>query len=221
MTPTSTFSAFAPAVEESRELPKLNCLGHLGAIGDAHITASGVYARIPFVIEPTQGGKKGFGGILFRPEWLRPGFNPASLNAEDNGKTLHIVYKINIACNNQVSVLQGLSGSEENFNTLAAQIQSAIQDLPSDTPEETAVFISTVRDVIAEFASEVSPEVGYFSGQKMEDSGEKKPSGAKLKRPVAGQREIVGYFLPSADSHKRNEADAAKGKSVMAYSSDN
>lgn len=207
-------TGFAASIEL---LPKLNCMGRVSSVGEAHITASGTYARIPMTIDPIAGGQKGFIGFLFHPSWLVPGFNPESLAAEPNGKTLQIVYKLNVSCSNQPSLLQGVAGTAENFGTLAAQIQGAIEGLKYETPDEQAVFISTVRDVIAEFVQEVAPEVGYFLVQKLEDSGELKPNGSKLKLPVAGKREVGGFFLPSVSAHKRNEADAAKQKSIMAY----
>jgi len=209
-TNTATSSAFAPAIEDARELPKLNCLGYVGSVGEAKISQSGVYIVQPITIEPTQGGKKGFVNFLYRPEWLRPGFNPASLKAEENGNSLFTVYKMHVAGTNNLSTLAGIAGSDANFNLLAGQLQAAIEGV------DDANVPATVTAILQEFISENTPEIGYYSSQKMEATGEMNGT-RKVKRAVAGQREITGYFYPGADSDKRNVADAAKGRSVMAY----
>lgn len=208
---TATFSAFAPAQEDAKLLPRLNCLGYIGSVGEAKISQSGVFVVQPITIEGVQGGKKGFVNFLYRPEFLRPGFNPTSLKAEENGMSLWYVYKMHIAGTNSLSTLAGIAGTEENFNQLAAKIQSAIEGIEDvDVPP-------VVQGILQEFATEVNPEIGFFSSQKMEATGNKTDKGTKEKRPVAGQREVSGYFYPGPDSDKRNLADANKGRSVMAY----
>ncbi len=225
-----TFTGFASAQEDTRELPKLNCIGRIGSVGEAKVSANGVYVVQPITIEPTEAGKKGYVNLLYRPDWLRPGFDPRSLEGDG---TLGIVYKMHIGGARdknsgkitQLSTIAGLAGSEENFNALAGKIFSAVASIPevndADEPnvvsEKTEAFIRTVQETLTEFVNENNPDIGYYSVQKRQDTGELDANGKKVKVPVAGQREVNGFFFPNRESHKRNFANAASGKSVMAY----
>ena len=203
-TPQTSFG-FAAATEEARTLPKLACLGFIESVGEAKVSSSGVYIYQPFVIGASQAGKKTFAGLCYRPEWLRPGFNPDSLKAEPNGSTLFTVYKMNIAGSNSVSALAGFAGSEENFQALAAAIQEGIAD------KDDSEVMATVEDILRNFASENVQEIGYYSVQKTEKDAEGK------KVPVSGKRELGGWFFPGPEADKRHQAEAAKGKLQLAY----
>jgi hypothetical protein len=206
-TPQTSFG-FAAATEEARLLPKYACLGFIEAVGEAKVTKSGTYIYQPFTIGATQAGVKSFAGLCYRPEWLRPGFDPESLKAEPNGNTLFLVYKMNIAGSNSLSALAGFAGSEENFGQLAANIQTAIADL------DDADVMATVENVLREFTNETNQEIGYYSVQKKEKGADGK------KVPVAGNREIGGWFYPGPESAKYQASEAAKGKLEVRYELD-
>ena len=203
-TPQTSFG-FAAATEEARLLPKLACLGFIESVGTAKVSASGVYIYQPFKIGATQGGKKSFAGLCYRPEWLRPGFDPESLKAETNGNTLFTVYKMNIAGSNSLSALAGFAGSEDNFAQLAANIQSGIEGV------DDSEVMATVENILRDFTNDTAQEVGYYSVQKKEKGADGK------KVAVPGNREIGGYFYPGPEADKRHESEAAKQKLVLAY----
>ena len=203
-TPQTSFG-FAAARNEVKELPKLACIGFIESVGESKVSGSGIYIWQPFTIGATQGGKKSFAGLCYRPEWLRPGFDPESLKAEPNGNTLFTVYKMNIAGSNSLSALAGFAGSEDNFNQLAANIQAAIADKGDDE------VMATVEAILREFANETAQEVGYYSVQKKEKGADGK------KVLVEGKREIGGWFHPGPEADKRHAQDAAKGKLTLAY----
>ena len=205
MSNTQKSFGFAAAAEEVQVLPKLACYGFIEEIGEARVSKSNVYIYQPFTIGSTQAGKKTFAGLCYRPEWLRPGFDPESLKAEENGSTLFTVYKMNIAGSNSLSALAGLAGSEENFGALAAKIQQDIEG--RDDSEVMAIVENSLR----EFVLEVGPEIGYYSVQKKEKGDDGK------KFAVAGKRELGGWFWPGSEADKRHVAEAAKGKLTLAY----
>ena len=203
-TPQTSFG-FAAATEEARLLPKYACIGFIEAVGTAKVSKSGTYIYQPFTLGATQAGVKSFAGLCYRPEWLRPGFDPESLKAEPEGNTLFTVYKMNIAGSNSLSALAGFAGSEENFNQLAANIQSGIDGL------DDSEVMATVENILREFVNETNQEVGYYSVQKKEKGADGK------KVPVPGNREIGGWFYPGAEADKRHASEAAKGKLEVRY----
>ena len=205
MSNTQNTFGFAAATEEARLLPKYACLGRIESVGTAKIAKSGVYIYQPFVLGATQAGVKSFAGLCYRPEWLRPGFDPESLKAEPNGNTLFTVYKMNISGSNSLSALAGFAGSEANFNQLAANIQSGIEGV------DNSEVMATVENILRDFTNEAAQEVGYYSVQKKEKGADGK------KVLVPGNREIGGWFYPGQEADKRHASEAAKGKLEVRY----
>ncbi len=218
-----TFTGFASTFEETRELPRLNCIGRVTSVGEGKVSANGTYVVQPLTIEGTEAApSKSFVNLLYRPEWLVEGFDPRSLEGDG---TSGIVYKMHIGGARdknsgkitQVSTIAGIAGSEDNFNQLAGKIFSATKGQDFSTAEKLADFITVVSGVISEFVNETAPEVGFYSSQKKKETGEVDASGRKVKVADPGKREVSGYFFVNAESDKRNADSAAKGKSVQAY----
>lgn len=116
---------------EAAKLPKLVCVGRVADVLDAKVSESQKYIVQPIQIEALGSGRNYRANFLYRPEQLRPGFNPKSYKAEmeaADAESVITVYRRNILAEDsgksQPSLLRGLSGSDEVFGTLAHRLLS-------------------------------------------------------------------------------------------------
>jgi len=190
---------------EADALPKLACLGYVEKLGEGKITQKGVYHMQTIHIAPMESGKKGVVNFLYVPEWLDAGFNPATLKEEADGKALYFLYGKNIMSRQSMSVLQGIAGSEENFNTLSYNLITTEDKSPEG-----------IQAVLQNFFNEVGPTIGYVLQQRREKTGEVDENGKAIYELQPGY-EVGSFFHPTDSEKARIAKQAANGKLVVTF----
>lgn len=156
---------------EAAPKPTLHCVGRVGVIEEPRMTEGDKYVNIPINIEGLETGRSTKAYFLFRPEWLTKGFRPHTLKLNDSGA--YFVYGKNIAAEDSFSLLRGIAGSKEAFNTLANTLLNLEVDEATGGPA-----IEDVRNALVDFVdnnvdSEGSPVlIGYTLVQQQKDTGE-------------------------------------------------
>lgn len=195
----STFSPFLAAPVEI--LPALACIGTVETVKDGkQCAAPSIYAMVSMSLSPNESGKKAFVNFMFHPSWLESGYDPKELGQYENAKGLRFTYRKNICGSSDLSILAGISGSEENFHQLAGKLQA----LEEKTPEN-------VSEVIREFVNENNSEVGYILTQKQaknEETGKYEP---------ADGYEVGEWFYPTDENKRKLAKRAANGKLSLTF----
>lgn len=213
------------------KLPTIACVGYVDEVGEGKVSKSEVYINQPIKIRGNGANRSVTKYLLYRPEWLVPGFNPDTIKESGDGaRGMLFVYQSNIIPGRgakKISALQGLCGSEERFNELANRLLTASYPETGDnaTPEETAAatsaLIAQVRSILHQFlvveGGEAVP-VGYQMIQEKEDTGDVDEKGKKVK--VATERYTLGdFFYPTEQKLKnlRSFAQHQPGKMRVAF----
>lgn len=202
-------SPFAEA--EAQRLPTLFCIGYVSQVGDAKVSESGKYILQNLVVSPLGPGRMAFVRIMYRPEWLKPGFDPKSFKTLKDGSGMEFVYRSNIAGHDSVSNLKGLSGSDERFADLGARLQN-LSDVNPDTVKKVLTDFFTVEEGEAPFA------IGYDLRQGKDDTGEVNDKGKKIK--VLNNRYEVGswwFVTDKTKAAKRKQANKSPENYKVAF----
>jgi hypothetical protein len=205
----------------AQEKPRTAALGRVQAIGEAKVTQSKAYMLVKYELQGYGASPNQNGIFLFRPEWLMEGFNPASLEKFDNGKTFEMIYRKNVASREGMSVLQGLcGGDEQKFDELADRIFAlGIND--ASTEEDV---LEGVRGVLQQFLVDEGngDKVGYTIGHQMSKTDECDENG----KPIYVRErfmEIKSWFDPSNEKAVKGmvkRAAKSEGKFVIAFTED-
>lgn len=206
---------------EASRKPTLICVGTVGNVGQAKITASQNYILIPINLDPVDAGRKGKINFLYRPEWLVRGFKTHELKQAD--EKAHFVYSKFIASREKLSVLRGLCGSKEAF----ARLTKAILSLPDSGGNGPSM--EDVADTLRTFfESNVDADgqpvlVGYelVQARTKTDDYETDTKGKKRRIYLLDNRYEVGDFwdVTSEGIKKQNRrAEGSKGMVKMTYS---
>jgi hypothetical protein len=141
---------------------------------------------------------------LYRPEWLRPGFDPKTL--EDNPGAM-AVYRRHINSVSQMSALKGLAGSEEGFEELAGRLLG----LEEIEPE-------SVASVLSDYFEERSPVVGYVLKQR----SEKIEYGDEARWVKTDFYQVSSWFHPTEKelARLRRQAEKSNGRTLFLAGTD-
>lgn len=181
------------------EMPSLVCVGSVTAIADGKVTevkrdADGDekpnYQMNIISISGLGAGRSTKVNLLYRPEWLRPGFD---LNEQlevlkpSQAKAIRFVYENNLRApegSKIVPVLQGLAGNRENYAVLANRLLRLDE-----------ITLENVTDVLRTFLIDegYGEEIGYVLKQKEELTGEKDENGRPERRKTA-YYEVSKFF---------------------------
>jgi hypothetical protein len=179
-------------------MASLACLGYVGDVGDPKLSASGVYVIQPISVIAYQAGRNVTFRLMYRPEWLVPGFDPASFKEsakaavdEDEKKVfrgMEFVFRNHIAGKSSVSALKGLSGSEEAYVTLSNLL------LTASNPDN----MEDIREVLRGFflGENDGAEVGYILNQARDKTEEVTEQG-KAVYSLRNTYEVGSWFLPT------------------------
>lgn len=206
--------AFKEAAAEP--LPLKICVGYVVDVGEPKVTATKFredgYQKTNYINQPIMIAGLGSSpntklNWLYRPEWLSVDFDPEKLgdmiDDEKEAKAVHFVYSRNIRGRQSTSVLQGLCGNKENFQTLSGRLLSLKE------PEN----MDAVRDVLSTFFLEdVSGNpIGYKLRQKFSKTGEVDDNGKAVY--IADNRyEISEFFEYSEELMEKFRAGAEKSQ---------
>lgn len=191
---------------EAAELPRLACIGYVEKV-EGKTTQKGVYDMQTVHITPAESGKKTVTNFMYEPSWLVPGFNPKTLLEEAGGSTKYFLFGKNIKSQveGSVSVLQGLAGSEEGFDSLSYSILTADDQSPEG-----------IQNILATYFNENNPAIGYILQQRRRKTEEKDERGKAIY--VLEQGYEVGEFFYVTDEAKEKLARrAANGKLVLTF----
>lgn len=205
----------ALAAGKVREKPDLACVGRIKAVGEAKLSKGEVYHVVAVEVEAYQAGQSGTFFFLFRPEWFKADFDPASILSTEyvkkgeNGEAIPVnpevvldrVYRRHIANTTHnddgkrtgaPAFLQAVTVDDERpdgFEKLAAEFDQFTKKPPK--PEE-------VQRIVAEHV--LGREVGYICKQRKDD-GE-----------LTEQYNIDSFFSLTENEMKRLENSATNGK---------
>jgi hypothetical protein len=201
----ATKSPFVEALVAKK--PILLCIGYVDEVGECKESESGQYLVQKIHIAPVGPGRGAYPNFLFRPEWLRPGYDPKSLSSVKGGDKMLFVYRNNIAGYKSTSVLKGLSGSEERY----AELASRLQGLATVDPESVQ---ATLKSFLVDEVQEDPVLIGYDLVQGKDDTGETDDKGKKIK--VLNDRYEVGdwWFATEENKKKKRAAAAASAKNL-------
>lgn len=171
-----------------QELPDKACIGRITEVGDAYMSAKGVYGVLPISIEASFAGQNTTYYFLFRPEFFEPTFDPETILVTDyedsegnavDGHKVYGMYKKFIHDESKTSVLVALttnSDDPDGFSRLAAAVDKL-------TPP---VDLATVTQILQEHL--LGREVGYVLSQRVDrdEDGNK----------VLTELYQVNYFFP-------------------------
>lgn len=210
---TQTRMSFRGAA--AADLPKLICVGRVSDVKDGFVSESGKYVVQPIMIDAFGGGRSIKINFLYRPEWLRPGFDPASIlesmDDADEAKKVHSVYRMHIeGPERSVSTLRGIAGSEEGFGVLS----DALLSLPE-------VTLEAVTTVIRDYVENNPVQIGYELKQKTAKTGETDEAGKAIYRKENGY-DIDTYWEVTDKNIKAKQKVAGKadGRIKMCFDPD-
>lgn len=181
-------------------MPTLNCVGNMGKIENAKVSKSERYITVPMEILGKGAGKNHKIWFTFHPEWLDYDFDVNSLEGKEGYPNL--VYSGNIASEKGLSVLEGISGSPENFAEISERL-AAIQF----NPDDEVGYCRSVTETFKAFFKEFNPLIGYTLAQKSEKCGKDEEGKNKYQR--TGFYEIF-FWYPSEEKLEEFEKKAAK-----------
>jgi hypothetical protein len=215
MTATETQPIFGAAA--AREMPTLACIGRVVGI-DAPKETKGEnefgikYHMYNIHLEGYGAGRKAKINFMIRPEWLIPGFNPATFESVEGGKGMEFMYGKHVSRRNDISTLQGLVGcNDEAFNVFCQALASAEGD-----PQG---IYAVLQDILVEQG--YGALVGYVLKQGREKGGFDE-DGKQLYLPTAFY-EINNFFNPNekgrASQYKRAEGSTG-GKFKVQFTED-
>src|SRR5690349_8695608 len=189
---TQTALGFAsPTVEK---LPQIACVGTVSSVEEGKVSQKGTYVVQRVVVGGKGANKTSSVNLLYRPEWFTPGFNPDTIKELDNADSVMFVYTRNIVPppgDANLSVLQGLAGSDERFAALSGKLLS----LNAGTTEE---LISSIESTLRTFLVVEGKDtpIGYKLAQAKEDTGNVDEHGKKIKILKASY-ELDSFFYPT------------------------
>lgn len=210
---TSTQTSFAGFQEAAvQKIPSLAVIGKVSEVQDGKLSQSANYVVQPVKLEGSGAGRNATVFLLYRPEWLRAGFDPSSLEQYgDEGRSMTHVYRRNIAVKGGISTLKGLAGSDEGFGTLASQIIGLADN-----------SIANVQNVLREFLTVTNEQVqiGYVLKQRKDKAGE--DDNGKTIYELANGYEVGEFFFVNAENIKKLKQRAArsKGEFVLTFDPD-
>lgn len=213
MSQTETLLTFQAA--SAPALPRLVCVGSVTEVGEGHVSRSQKYVVQPIKIAPEGTGRGITYNLLYRPEWMRPGFDPKNLTAdisEDDAeamaeaKSMESVYRRHIHVRNGISALRGMSGSDEAFATLSNRLL---------TLEE--VSIPAVQEVLHTFFTEDNEGVlfGYVLKQQQSKTDEIDPDTGRNVYVPENRYEVDHFFDFSEKALRSYQKRAEKSKSGL------
>ena len=192
------------------KLPTLACIGYVKEVLEPKLTKSGSYINQPVVIAKTQGGRGVTHSIFYRPEMLKPGFDPSVYESVEGGRGMLNMFRKHIAASGRITSLEGLIGSTTGYEFL----QEALLSLPEVTMEAVhGVLKAALLD-----AAEAGKEIGYILSQGTEDSGETDENGKKI-YVLTDRYEVQRWFpvTPEAIKPLQLRAKRSEGDFVITF----
>jgi hypothetical protein len=177
------------------EKPRTANLGYVSEIGEAKVTESNKYLFVKWAIEGYGASENVRGIFMFRPEWLEEGFQPATLEALDDGSVYEMLYRKNVSSQEGMSVLEGLvGGDKDKFEELASRIFA----LNIDKDGDVEPILEGVQGVLQQFLidEKAGEKVGYNCGHQYSKTGEVDENGKKI-YVREKYREVKSWFNPS------------------------
>jgi len=205
----------------AQELPKLHNIGYVSSVGEPKLTNGGLtddgeekpqYVMIPVEITGINGSRNGRTSILLRPEWLDVNFNPDRAFdglPESVQRSLSFVYRRNIGSRGEVSVLEGLAGSEAAGAELAQAILSV------DNVEDA----EAVAEAIRTFLLDEQRTIGYTMKQRSTKTDEVDPETGKAVYVLDKQYDVDTFWYPTEKEIKRLEkvCEKSQGRQKLAF----
>ena len=200
-----------------RKMPTIACTGYIDEISEVKDTEKGVYAIFNVNLVGTRGSRGARLNFLFRPEWFDVGFNPATMEAYETeedpkaGSKMLSVYRRYIAPASGLSVLKGLSGSDENFGVFLQRRAAAASEIAASRPDEPTFNEQDVHSLLTNFWTEdcAGTEVGYILKQGREKSDMVDENGRVIYLPTE-RYEVDGWFFPHNERDLKSLVNRAK-----------
>jgi hypothetical protein len=204
-TQTQPVFGFKPVAVDA--LPRLACIGYVDKLGEGKVTEKGIYDMQTIFLAPTESGKQTRVNFLYQPRWLDPSFDYETMREEDGGDKMISVYRMHLNSKQDMSTLQGLSGSEEGFG----KIQYSLIVAEDKSPEG-------IQAVFQSFFAEENPYIGYILKQRTSKTGEVDARGRAVKVLETGY-EVGGYFFPTEENKVKlaRQAENAKSNLVLTF----
>lgn len=187
------------ALPSAKPMPRLACLGSKIELSEPKVSQSGKFIVQPISISGLGAAPRARLSLLYRPEWLQPGFRPNELQHVEGGDALLFVYRRNIAARGEVAHLYGLCACDDE---LYSELAQRLFELKDPHP-------SNIAEVMQAFFDEKDPVVGYILRQQKSDTGETDENGRKI-YVLEPYYEIDSFFKPDKDNLKRLRKRAEK-----------
>ncbi len=208
----------------ARPMPKLACIGKVTEFVEAKVSASEQYIVQRFSIQGFGASRNIRDMLLYRPEWLADGFDPETLEDNEETKGLLFTYRNHISEKGKVSKLLGLCAlDDEKFGAVAEALFGLSIDpatLPQDGPPID--MMEEVTEVLNDLYVEqgFADPIGYVLGQQTSKTDEVNPETGKAIYVVEPYYEVKEFFNP-ADKKKiaslQKAADKSEGKFKITF----
>lgn len=202
----------------AQDLPKLIQLCRVSEVMEGKVSSSEKYIVQPVQLDAIGAGRSVRVNLLYRPEWLRPGFDPQSIaetiDDEKEASSVLFVYRKNIAESGGISVLRGLAGSDEAFDRLANQLLS-----------QEEVTIEGTTTILREFLIPEDGEqtlIGVELRQKSDKTGDVNPDTGKNIYIKTSGYDIDSFYDATEKNikSKRKFAEKSNGRARMTFTED-
>lgn len=194
--------------------PGKACIGRVASIGDIKLgeaqEGKPQYIQLQIQLEGYGAGPNQRVSLFFRPEWLRPGYNPETLVDQygEVGEKMLNTYRRNIyekdgEKSGNLSTLLGLCGSLEALSVLAQRL--------FEVNPESETYLEDVKEVFVQFFVEdgYGQDVGYDLKQQEVATGEIGENGRPVYRPTA-YMEVAKFWFDTEKNRKARYARAAR-----------
>lgn len=195
-----------------QKLPGLACKGIVSEVPEVKATESGDYYMTRIKIQGLEGSKDVVLNLLFRPEWLRPGFDPIKelqplVDSADpvvakRGNSFMAVYKNNIGgTNSQPSNLKGLVGGTDESLIKFAEARDVMYNAKNSgkTAEEAEDLSSDeIHGLLSKFL--LQTQGGKVLGYTLKQANQKTDDVDDNGKPIYELRsnyEIANWFVPT------------------------
>ncbi len=213
-----------PIAAPIEKLPDLACIGYPTGLTEPKITKDGTgdTFNIRIEITPVNGtaGRKLSCNFMFLPDWFNPGFEPRGLKdlkTDENpklGANLLRTYGQTIAtASSRMTVLEGVLGSQENFNSFWHAIAEEVKangNFDSATVDAAVENAKRIASILRAHTVEAIPTVGYIARQQKDKVGLDEQG--KGVYELRDGYEITDWFVVSPAEVKKLVARAEKAQ---------
>ena len=198
--------------------PTLVCTGYVAGVPESKESASGKYNVTTVEINGLGASPNARVYLLTRPEWFEtnedgfPAFRPDSLEKVEGGRSMLFVYQKNIAQVGNTSVIQGLAGNEERFDTLAEALLS--DPKTSDESDSAEAIQNIIEKLLVAKEGQTPFEIGYILKQQRNKTDDVDEDGKPIY--VLENRYEVSEWFEATEANKkkyRKSAEKSRAKS--------